>query len=116
MVKFERNRERKGRSDSRDSSPRRDFRKKRGFDDDRSERSFGRSRFGRDRRDVEMTRVTCSSCGSRCEVPFKPTSSKPVYCSDCFSKNDKSSSGKSSRDLDMINEKLDKIMRALDIE
>lgn len=32
----------------------------------------------------EMHKTTCDDCGKRCEVPFKPTSSKPVYCSDCF--------------------------------
>ncbi|MBU0457192.1 MAG: hypothetical protein KKD75_03535 [Nanoarchaeota archaeon] len=64
-----------------------------------------------------MTRVICSSCGTRCEVPFKPTSSKPVYCSDCFVKKEKASSDKfSDKDFDIINEKLNKIMRALDIK
>jgi CxxC-x17-CxxC domain-containing protein len=74
-------------------------------------------RFGRDRGDVEMTKVICSACGSSCEVPFKPTSSKPVFCSECFSKNKSgSSSHKSSgRDFEIINEKLDKIMDALEI-
>ena len=38
----------------------------------------------------EMHRVTCDSCNKKCEVPFKPTSNKPVYCSDCFRKNEKS--------------------------
>jgi len=69
-----------------------------------------------------MTKVTCDSCGDECEVPFKPTSSKPVYCRDCFSKKDgsrssgRSSRGPSSKDLEVINEKLDKIMKALEIE
>ncbi|GAF97589.1 unnamed protein product [marine sediment metagenome] len=65
-----------------------------------------------------MTKVTCSSCGVECEVPFKPTSDKPVYCSDCFEKQGgKSKSGRnSSINLDEINEKLDKIMKALKIE
>ena len=66
-----------------------------------------------------MTRVTCSTCGDQCEVPFKPTSSKPVYCDTCFAKkgkNNSNSSGPSSRDLDVINEKLNKIMTALKIE
>jgi CxxC-x17-CxxC domain-containing protein len=65
-----------------------------------------------------MTKVTCSSCGVECEVPFKPTSNKPIYCSDCFAKKGgKSGSGRnSSINLDEINEKLDKIMEALKIE
>ncbi len=107
MVRFERSRERKGKG-SRGSS-------RRGA----GGRDSGREskRYSRDRRDFEMTKVTCSSCGIECEVPFKPTSSKPVYCKDCFAKKGKGSSGKpSDRDLDIINEKLNKIMKALKIE
>jgi CxxC-x17-CxxC domain-containing protein len=33
----------------------------------------------------EMFAATCSSCGREAQVPFRPTGSKPVYCSDCFS-------------------------------
>ncbi|MBP1704628.1 MAG: hypothetical protein H6Q36_367 [Chloroflexi bacterium] len=33
----------------------------------------------------EMFTATCSSCGREAQVPFRPTSGKPVYCSDCFS-------------------------------
>ena len=90
---------------------------------DRGPRSFGdrgdsrRSRGGD--RELTMTKVICSACGKECEVPFKPTSSKPVFCSDCFRKKDNVSStpsGSSNADLAVINEKLDKIMRALDID
>ena len=35
----------------------------------------------------EVTKVTCSDCGKVCEVPFKPTAGRPVYCRDCFSKH-----------------------------
>lgn len=31
-----------------------------------------------------MHRATCAECGNSCEVPFRPTGEKPVYCSDCF--------------------------------
>ena len=34
----------------------------------------------------QMYTATCSSCGQEAQVPFQPTSGKPVYCSDCFSK------------------------------
>jgi len=34
----------------------------------------------------EMHDATCSECGQSCQVPFKPTEGKPVYCRDCFSK------------------------------
>lgn len=43
-----------------------------------------RSSYG-DRPPREMHPATCSSCGKPTQVPFKPTSGKPVYCSDCFS-------------------------------
>lgn len=40
--------------------------------------------YGRDRGPREMFSATCSSCGKEAQVPFRPTSGKPVYCSDCF--------------------------------
>ena len=87
-------------------------------------RDSGRGDYGRssrpnnrDRGEVTMTEVTCSSCGVRCKVPFKPRSTKPLYCDECFADKGKGSSDKpSNRDLDVINEKLNKIMKALDIE
>ena len=39
---------------------------------------------GYDRGPREMFTATCSSCGKEASVPFRPTSGKPVYCSDCF--------------------------------
>ncbi len=65
---------------------------------------------------MEMHEVICDKCGKECEVPFKPTSSKPIFCSDCFKKEDGRSTGNSSIDLTEINEKLDKIMKALKIK
>jgi CxxC-x17-CxxC domain-containing protein len=38
----------------------------------------------RDRGPREMFSATCSNCGKEAMVPFRPTSGKPVYCSDCF--------------------------------
>ncbi|PKK81557.1 MAG: DNA-directed RNA polymerase [Thermoplasmata archaeon HGW-Thermoplasmata-2] len=35
----------------------------------------------------EMTKAVCSDCGKECEVPFKPTEGKPVYCRDCYAKH-----------------------------
>lgn len=68
-------------------------------------------RGSRDRPSKKMHRVTCDKCGTKCEVPFNPTEGKPVYCSDCFGKD-----GKSGSDLKQVNEKLDKIMKAMGIE
>ena len=38
----------------------------------------------RERGPREMFSATCSNCGKEAMVPFRPTSGKPVYCSDCF--------------------------------
>jgi CxxC-x17-CxxC domain-containing protein len=32
----------------------------------------------------EMFKAKCSDCGKDCEVPFKPTEGKPVYCGECY--------------------------------
>lgn len=34
----------------------------------------------------EMHKAVCSECGQECEVPFKPTEGKPVYCKECYMK------------------------------
>jgi CxxC-x17-CxxC domain-containing protein len=87
----------------------------RGRSSGRGDSRGGRGGFGgRDR--PEMTKVTCSSCKKECEVPFKPTSDKPVYCSNCFEKNDPRAPQDHSKDFEVIKEKLNKIMKALEIE
>src|SRR3990167_2649024 len=45
-----------------------------------------RPRFGDrgDRGPVTMHRAICDNCGKECEVPFRPTSGKPIFCSSCF--------------------------------
>ena len=52
------------------------------FDNDR--KSFGNN-FG----PREMHKAVCSDCKKECEVPFKPTEGKPVYCRDCYPKHKK---------------------------
>ena len=39
---------------------------------------------GYERAPREMFSATCTNCGREAQVPFRPTGSKPVYCSDCF--------------------------------
>lgn len=34
----------------------------------------------------DMHKAVCSDCGKNCEVPFRPSGDKPVFCSDCFQK------------------------------
>ena len=40
----------------------------------------------RERPPREMFEAVCSNCGKTASVPFRPTSGKPVYCDDCFSR------------------------------
>ena len=35
----------------------------------------------------QMYDAVCATCGSACQVPFRPSQDRPVYCSDCFSKD-----------------------------
>ncbi|MDD3284911.1 MAG: hypothetical protein PHZ07_04930 [Patescibacteria group bacterium] len=51
----------------------------------------GGGNFGR----PEMYKAICAECGENCEVPFKPTGDKPVYCSNCFRGKEDSNSGSS---------------------
>lgn len=34
----------------------------------------------------EMHKAICAGCNKECEVPFKPSGNRPVYCKECFSK------------------------------
>lgn len=113
-----------------------DFRDNRGS----GGRSFGRRDFGgRGGGDREMFPATCSNCGKNCEVPFRPTGSKPVLCSDCFrnaggndarrsegrgsgrpsfggrpDSRDRSERPQLSEQLETLNSKLDRILKLLD--
>src|SRR5260221_14380871 len=98
-----------------------------GFSRGRSSFGGGRS-FGGDR---EMFKAVCDNCGKDCEVPFRPTSGKPVYCSDCFEKmgGRDGDSGRPERresrpqaprvdlsmaQFDSLNVKLDRIIKLLE--
>ena len=37
----------------------------------------------------EMHKAVCADCKQDCEVPFKPSEGKPVYCKECYSKHRK---------------------------
>lgn len=101
-------------------------------------RDSNRQDFGSDR---QMHRATCAKCGNECEVPFKPTGERPVYCSNCFkgirssdprrsddrdsrgrrdnyseNRNDKESGdtgGQFKKQFESLNWKLDKILKIL---
>lgn len=42
----------------------------------------GRGNFG----PREMHDAVCAECGKECQVPFKPSEDRPVYCKDCYRK------------------------------
>ena len=66
------------------------------------------------RKDVEMHTATCDRCGARCEVPFRPSGSKPIYCNNCFRKGENFKSDvPDKKEFNIINEKLDRILEAL---
>ncbi len=69
-------------------------------------RNFNRNNGSRDRRGSfnrrdenrersEMHRAVCDKCGKNCEVPFKPSSDKPIFCDDCFREKNRSDSNSS---------------------
>jgi CxxC-x17-CxxC domain-containing protein len=33
---------------------------------------------------AQMHPAVCTKCGKDCEVPFRPTGSRPIFCLDCF--------------------------------
>lgn len=125
-----------------------------GFGDRKGPNSFGDRRDlgnrdfnrggGRDFARPAMHQATCAQCGQSCEVPFKPTGDRPVYCSNCFKGKDANSSPRrpenrdfakpsfsargnggsadgashgdpSNKQLELLNEKLDRILSALDL-
>ena len=76
--------------------------------------------------DKQMFSATCDECGDNCQVPFRPSGDKPVLCSNCFANKNEGgrNSGRQSDyvsrpakdngvDLDVINAKLDKIIKLL---
>ena len=32
-------------------------------------------------------KAICSECGQECEVPFRPTQGKTVYCNECYKRH-----------------------------
>jgi len=63
-----------------------------------------------------MHKATCDSCGNTCEVPFKPTGGKPIYCDQCFEakKGDRSEGSKQvNEQLKVMDAKIDKILEAV---
>ncbi len=54
----------------------------------RFDSSFRHDRGGRENsfQDRSFTKAICAECKTECEVPFRPSGDRPVYCKECFSK------------------------------
>ena len=68
--------------DNNSDRPRNDRPRSGGYNRDRP-RSGG---FRQNSEPRDMHKAICSECKKECEVPFKPTEGKPVYCKECFAK------------------------------
>ncbi len=86
---------------------------------------------GRDSGRRQMHKAVCDECGKNCEVPFKPSGGKPIYCSSCFEGKEGGGSRRSSRrgssnenrdnthkqlleQVGAINSKLDRILNVIE--
>jgi CxxC-x17-CxxC domain-containing protein len=92
-----------------------------------NDRERSRSMFGSDRGERRMFEAVCDGCGKDCEVPFKPSEDKPVYCDECFGKNNdlrrsepkrnesrgNSSDNSLTKQIEALNSKLDKVIQLL---
>lgn len=77
-----------------------------------SERNAVPSKFHEKR----MYLAICAECGNECEVPFRPTPGKPIYCRSCFRKGDSAGSKKAEQfkeQFKTLHAKLDTIIRLL---
>jgi hypothetical protein len=72
------------------SASEQEFFAEKGFTNDPSRcpacRSTRRAQNGGGRMPREMHQATCAECGMDTEVPFRPSGERPVYCRDCFSR------------------------------
>lgn len=49
-------------------------------------------------RDRVMYKAICADCKKECEVPFRPSGDRPVYCQECFSRRKAGNSFKANID------------------
>ena len=63
-----------------------------------------------------MYSAICTECGNKCEIPFRPTGGKPIYCSNCFRKGDNTGVNNTEQfkeQFEILNAKLDNILKLL---
>jgi len=58
----------------------------------------GEARQANDYRERTLHKAICADCNKECEVPFRPSGDRPVYCKECFSKRKAGSSFKANSD------------------
>lgn len=72
-----------------------------------------------------MHDAVCAKCGANCQVPFRPTQGKDVFCSKCFESNGPREPRRFDNhrpamqapvDLREINDKLNRIIKLLTVE
>lgn len=64
----------------------------------------------RDKKDVQLFKTTCTTCGAACEVPFRPDGTKPVLCRDCFAKKNAAPTNANNRDSFTKNERIGRVL------
>ncbi len=86
------------------------------FGKERSDRKFksGDSRKRSfDNRDSVVYNAVCDNCGIDCEVPFRPTKGKPIYCDKCFGITKEKDTDQLKKEFEILNKKLDEILEIL---
>jgi CxxC-x17-CxxC domain-containing protein len=81
-----------------------------------SNRSSGRDYEKSNFQEKRMYSAICTKCGNKCEVPFRPTGGKPIYCSNCFRKGDNTGDKNTEQfeeQFEILNAKLDNILKLL---
>ena len=61
------------------------YKKSFGGSDFGGKKAFGKFGQGGGGEQKEMFSAVCATCNKACEVPFRPSGDRPVYCRDCFS-------------------------------
>lgn len=51
-------------------------------------KTWERGSDGRSSAKLFLHKATCTECNKSCEVPFKPSGGRAVFCSDCFKKGE----------------------------
>ncbi|MFH1238747.1 MAG: CxxC-x17-CxxC domain-containing protein [bacterium] len=49
-------------------------------------------------RERSFNKAICADCNKECNLPFKPTGDRPVYCKECFAKRNPGNSSKGKYD------------------